>query len=292
MTSDECLCVASTRVLPSKAVWGLQQRNNRIFPLLALCASKEPVMQSFHTMTSSWFPPLCVWHFLETDQWWSILCGAEVFKQCVEFETKFCFEFENELERKKMSKGSIDRTLNAFQLSGTWWRHQIETFSVLLALYQGNPLNTGGSPQQRPVTRSFDAFLFVAERLSKQSSLRRHRAHYDVTVMIFPPGSVWGTEIEQKGADCNKKYRGYSWQNSLIFPGLSDFPTSKDFPWLFTEFPEFFSDLKKYFSLTFPWPLATLYVVLCGGWQRSLLLISSRITFRSLGQSSIRLPHA
>ena len=51
-----------------------------------------------------------------------------------------------------------------------------------------NPPVTGGIPSRRPSTRSFDYFfdLCLNKRLSKQSRrwlLRRHRAHYDVTVM-------------------------------------------------------------------------------------------------------------
>ena len=69
-----------------------------------------------------------------------------------------------------------------------WWRHQIETFSALLALCAGNSPVTGEFPSQTPVTRSFDVFidLCVNKRLSKNGvagDLRRHRAHYDVTVM-------------------------------------------------------------------------------------------------------------
>ena len=53
----------------------------------------------------------------------------------------------------------------------TWWRHQMETFSALLALCAGNSPVTGEFPSQRPVTRSFDAFfdLRLNKRLSKQS---------------------------------------------------------------------------------------------------------------------------
>ena len=35
----------------------------------------------------------------------------------------------------------------------------METFSALLALCEGNLPVTGGSPPQRPVTRSFDVFF-------------------------------------------------------------------------------------------------------------------------------------
>ena len=53
----------------------------------------------------------------------------------------------------------------------TWWRHQIETISALLALCAGNPSVTGEFPSQRPVTWSCDAFfdLHPNKRLSKQS---------------------------------------------------------------------------------------------------------------------------
>ena len=53
----------------------------------------------------------------------------------------------------------------------SWWRHQMETFSVLLALCAGNSPVTGEFPSQRPVTRGFDVFfdLCLNKRLSKQS---------------------------------------------------------------------------------------------------------------------------
>ena len=52
----------------------------------------------------------------------------------------------------------------------TWWRHQMETFSALLALCAGNSPVPGEFPSQRPVTKSFDVFfdLRLNKRLSKQ----------------------------------------------------------------------------------------------------------------------------
>ena len=57
------------------------------------------------------------------------------------------------------------------QCSPSWWRHQMKTFSALLAICAGNSPVTGEFPAQRPVTRSFDVFsdLPLNERLSKQS---------------------------------------------------------------------------------------------------------------------------
>ena len=76
-----------------------------------------------------------------------------------------------------------------------WWRHQMDTYSALLAICAGNSPATGEFPSQRPVTQSFDVSLICAlnKRLSKQSwgwwfetpsrSLWRHcnancRCHY------------------------------------------------------------------------------------------------------------------
>ena len=51
------------------------------------------------------------------------------------------------------------------------WRHQMRTFSALLAICAGNSPVTGEFPSQRPVTRSFDVIfdLRLNKRLSKQS---------------------------------------------------------------------------------------------------------------------------
>ena len=53
----------------------------------------------------------------------------------------------------------------------TWWCHQMETFSALLAICQGNSPVPGEFPAHRPVTRSFDVFfdLRLNKRLSEQS---------------------------------------------------------------------------------------------------------------------------
>ena len=49
----------------------------------------------------------------------------------------------------------------------SWWRHQMEIFSALLALCAGNSPVSGEFPAQRPVKQSFDVFQF--KRLSKHS---------------------------------------------------------------------------------------------------------------------------
>ena len=51
----------------------------------------------------------------------------------------------------------------------TWWRHQMETFSALLAICAGNSPVPGEFPTQRPVTRNFDVYFDLRpnKRLSK-----------------------------------------------------------------------------------------------------------------------------
>ena len=58
-----------------------------------------------------------------------------------------------------------------WQQSYPGWRHQMETFSALIALCAGNSPVTDEFPAQRPVTRSFVVFfdLSLNKRLSKQS---------------------------------------------------------------------------------------------------------------------------
>ena len=55
----------------------------------------------------------------------------------------------------------------AMHRNTTWWRHQLETFSALLAICAGN----SPVPAQRPVTWSFDVFFDqrLNRRLRKQS---------------------------------------------------------------------------------------------------------------------------
>ena len=57
------------------------------------------------------------------------------------------------------------------RIDRAWWRHQMETFSALLAICAGNSPVPGEFPTQRPVTRSFDVYFDLRpnKRSSKQS---------------------------------------------------------------------------------------------------------------------------
>ena len=69
-----------------------------------------------------------------------------------------------------LNKSKIYRTVT-FRHVWAWWRHQMETFSALLAICAGNSPVPGEFPTQRPVTRSFDVFfdLRLNKWFSKQS---------------------------------------------------------------------------------------------------------------------------
>ena len=71
-------------------------------------------------------------------------------------------------------KHNIRQVLFTMRLVNWWWRHQMETFSALLAFCVGNSTVTGEFPAQRPVTPSFDVFfdLRLNKRLRKQSRCR------------------------------------------------------------------------------------------------------------------------
>ena len=47
--------------------------------------------------------------------------------------------------------------------NNAWWRHQMGTFSALLAICVGNSPVSGEFPSQRPVTWSLDFFLSAPE---------------------------------------------------------------------------------------------------------------------------------
>ena len=80
--------------------------------------------------------------------------------------------------------------------TGTWWRHQMETFSALLTICAGNSPVNGEFPENRPVTRSIDGSLICARINSwannrEAGGLRRHHAQYHVFTTILRLESHW-----------------------------------------------------------------------------------------------------
>ena len=82
------------------------------------------------------------------------------------FNTKFCYQNFDVLLGKYRANSKYGGFLYLF----SWWRHQMETFSALLAICAENSPVPGEFSAQRPVTRSFDVSfdLRLNKRLSKQ----------------------------------------------------------------------------------------------------------------------------
>ena len=81
------------------------------------------------------------------------------------------------------------------QLQTTWWRHQMETFSALLALCEGNspvPVNSPHKGQWRGALM----FSLICGGINnwvnnrEAGDLRRHRGRYDVIVMKCLPVGI------------------------------------------------------------------------------------------------------
>ena len=73
----------------------------------------------------------------------------------------------------------------------SWWRHQMEIFSVLLACYAGNSPVTSDSPHKGQWRGALLHCLIFTWNNSWANNwdaddLRRHRANYDVTVIGAP----------------------------------------------------------------------------------------------------------
>ena len=79
--------------------------------------------------------------------------------------------------------------LNTFQCKGhSWWRHQMETFSALLALCAGNspvPVNSPHKGQWRGVLMFSLICVWINGWVNTREAgdLRRYRGHYDVIIM-------------------------------------------------------------------------------------------------------------
>ena len=68
----------------------------------------------------------------------------------------------------------------------TWWRHHMETFSVLLAICAGNsPVNSPHKDQWRGALMFSLICVWINGWVNNREAgdLRRYHAHYDVTVM-------------------------------------------------------------------------------------------------------------
>ena len=87
----------------------------------------------------------------------------------VEHVAACCWHRNREFQCKLDRIAVLSEALHKSDVN-TWWRHQMEAFSALLAICAGSSPGPGEFHAQRPVTRSFDVFfdLSLNKRLSKQ----------------------------------------------------------------------------------------------------------------------------
>ena len=102
-----------------------------------------------------------------------------------------------------------------------WWRHQMETFSALLALCARNSPVTGESPHKGK-WRGTLIFSLICARINdwinnrEVGDLRRHRAHYGVTVMTYHISEMKTRIIRKKSWRESQYSRQRSYQYDLI----------------------------------------------------------------------------
>ena len=83
----------------------------------------------------------------------------------------------------------------------SWWRHQMETFSALLAIW--SPVNSPHRGQWRGALMFFLICVWINDWVNNHEAgdLRRYRAHYDVTLIVdasplwYIAVSVWSRNM-------------------------------------------------------------------------------------------------
>ena len=108
-----------------------------------------------------------------------------------------------------MNRAWVKDRLNVIRKA--WWRHQMETFSALLATCAGNSPVPGEFPTQRPVTRSFDVYFDL--RPNKQLS-KQWRGWWFET----PSWSLWRHRNGSPSPVCLDRISGVTWtRTNLLF---------------------------------------------------------------------------
>ena len=104
-----------------------------------------------------------------------------------------------------------EQVTSHYQHQWSWWRHQMETFSALLALCAGNspvPVNSPHKGQWRRALMFSLIYAWIKDWVNNREAgdLRRHRGHYDVIVM-------WSNSI------MHICITGPQWVKNLLAPG-------------------------------------------------------------------------
>ena len=108
--------------------------------------------------------------------------------------------------------GQVTKSTRHWNTLITWWRHQMETFSALLAICAGNsPVNSPHKGQWRWALMFSLICVWINNWVNNRETgdLRRYRATYDVIVMI--EDKEWTTQHSKWWL--NKRNRKIDWLN-------------------------------------------------------------------------------
>ena len=126
-------------------------------------------------------------------------------------------------------------------LQGSWWCHQMETFSTLLALCAGNSPVLMNSPNKGQWRRAL-MFSFICGWINdwvnnrEAGDLRRHRGHYDVNVMFWRKLtmlwrlSTWINMYESPAWWISVNPQVYFGFSVIWIPVACDLKTDRSFP--------------------------------------------------------------
>ena len=110
-----------------------------------------------------------------------------------------------------------------------WWRHQMETFSALLALCAGNspvPVNSPHKGQWREALMFSLICAWINDWVNNREAgdLRRHRSHFDVNIMI---DSDWYLPHPCTGSVIQNHFSWWRHQMEAFFRGHRWIPLTK-----------------------------------------------------------------
>ena len=132
---------------------------------------------------------------------WQALCMFNVFKLlCIMMIKRW----------HNVPASEYDLSALMYPLICTWWRHQMETFSALLVICEGNSPSPVNSPHKGQ-WRGALMFTLICARIKawvnyrEAGDLRRNRAHYDVTVMTHHRQQRCQWELKQLYREINIK---------------------------------------------------------------------------------------
>ena len=100
----------------------------------------------------------------------------------------------------------------------SWWRHQVETFSALLAICAWNSPVPGEFPAQRPVTQIFDVFFDL--RLNKRLSKQPWGWRFDTpSWSLWRQCNVYCQNRLKEIISTNYHVRSYAWNECVVAHG-------------------------------------------------------------------------